>query len=277
MNLKTDFNNTSQKTDRVFFENLDGLRFLCFMLVFFYHSFHTEFTEIKNTKYYYFIKKGVFGNGNLGVNFFFVLSGFLITYLLIREKNLKGKINVPFFWLRRILRIWPLYFISVIFGFYIFPILKAYFGQTPNETANIYYYLSFLSNFDMIKKGLPDASTLGVLWSVAIEEQFYLIWPLLLFLFPVKKYWIVFLSIITASIAFRTINLTNPNQGMLFENHTLSCIGDMAMGAMGAWLITNTNFLLEKIKNLKKIEILLIYLSFFAIFFFRRNLFYMES
>lgn len=266
--MKTDFNYNSQKTDRVFFENLDGLRFFCFMAVFFYHSFHTEFIEIKNTEYYYFIKKGVFGNGNLGVNFFFVLSGFLITYLLIREKSLKGKINVPFFWIRRILRIWPLYFISVIFGFWIFPILKTYFGQTPNETANIYYYLSFLSNFDMIKKGLPDASTLGVLWSVAIEEQFYLIWPLLLSFFPVKKYWIVFLSIITASIAFRTINLTNPNQGMLFENHTLSCIGDMAMGAMGAWLITNTNFLLKKIKNLNKGEILLIYLLFFTIFLF---------
>jgi peptidoglycan/LPS O-acetylase OafA/YrhL len=98
---------TSQvATKRVYFENLDGLRFLCFLSVFFFHSFHTDFDSIRATDTYHFIKRDIFGNGNLGVNFFFVLSGFLITYLLIEEKNLNGQIDIKRFWLRRILRIW---------------------------------------------------------------------------------------------------------------------------------------------------------------------------
>ncbi|MBK8471912.1 MAG: acyltransferase [Sphingobacteriales bacterium] len=99
----------------------------------------------------------------------------MITYLLIAEKQLNHQIDVPRFWLRRILRIWPLYYCCVLFGFYAFPMLKTLLGQTPNETATVGYYLAFLSNFDLIAQGLPDASILGVLWSVAVEEQFYLL------------------------------------------------------------------------------------------------------
>ena len=89
----------------LYFENLDGLRFLCFLSVFFFHSFYTEFDEIKNIPLYHFLKRDVFGNGYIGVKFFFVLSGFLITFLLIEEKKLNGQINVKKFWIRRILRI----------------------------------------------------------------------------------------------------------------------------------------------------------------------------
>jgi peptidoglycan/LPS O-acetylase OafA/YrhL len=63
-------------------------------------------------------------NGALGVNLFFVLSGFLITYLLLSEKERYGKINVLHFYMRRILRIWPLYFLMVIAGFILFPLVK---------------------------------------------------------------------------------------------------------------------------------------------------------
>src|SRR5205085_9627779 len=115
----------------------------------------------------------LFGNGNLGVNFFFVLSGFLITYLLIEEKKLTGKIHIGNFWIRRILRIWPLYFACVFIGFVLFPFAKHMAGGTSAETADPWYYLAFINNFDYIKKGLPDSPGLGVLWSVAIEEQFY--------------------------------------------------------------------------------------------------------
>ena len=79
---------------KIYFENLDGLRFLCFLSVFFFHSFHTENVLIKSSKFYLFFEKHLFGNGNLGVNFFFVLSGFLITYLLIEEKKLNGQIDI---------------------------------------------------------------------------------------------------------------------------------------------------------------------------------------
>lgn len=254
--------------NKIYFENLDGLRFLCFLSVFFFHSFHTEFDYISNSPIYIFIKEDIFGNGNLGVNFFFVLSGFLITYLLIEEKKLNGKINITRFWIRRILRIWPLFYSCVIFGFFIFPFFKTLMGQTPNETASLLHYLTFLNNFDFINKGLPDASNLGVLWSVAIEEQFYLLWPLILFFLPIKRYWIVFTSIIMISIVFRGYNDTY----MMHEYHTLSCIGDMAVGSFFAWRMNLNKGFKLKIINLSKNWITLIYLICFVLFFFKDEL-----
>ena len=108
---KTKYFAIYMSTKKIYFKNLDGLRFLCFLTVFFYHSFQTESANVKSSSVYQFIKFGLAENGFLGVNFFFVLSGFLITYLLIKEKELNKNINIPNFWVRRILRIWPLYFL----------------------------------------------------------------------------------------------------------------------------------------------------------------------
>ena len=71
-----------EKTNKVFFPNLDGLRFFCFLSVFFFHSFATKYEYIKQKRALSFYKGFLASNGDLGVNFFFVLSGFLITYLL---------------------------------------------------------------------------------------------------------------------------------------------------------------------------------------------------
>ena len=250
---------------KIFFKNLDGLRFLCFLSIFLFHSFHTEFSEIKATSVYQFIKRGVFGNGNIGVNFFFVLSGFLITYLLIEEKKLNGQINLKNFWIRRILRIWPLFYLCVFIGFIVFPWIKDAMGQISNETANPIYYLTFLNNFDFIKNGLPDSSILGVLWSIAIEEQFYLIWPVILYICPLDKLWLPFGIIIISSLTFRAFN----DHYLIHEYHTLSCIGDMTIGATGAWLISVSQKFKNKIENLSRFQIAAIYVVFIFIFFFR--------
>jgi peptidoglycan/LPS O-acetylase OafA/YrhL len=253
-----------------YFENLDGLRFFCFLSVFFYHSFDTKFDYIRDSDVHHFIRHGIFDHANLGVNFFFVLSGFLITYLLIHEKKINGVIDIPRFWLRRILRIWPLFYFSVFFGFVVFPILKYFFGQTSTETASIWHYLTFFNNFDVIEKGIPDASILGALWSVAVEEQFYLIWPLVLFFLPVNRYWIVFTFIIIASWLYRMFN----NDPVLYHYHTLSCIGDMAIGGFGAWLISECREFKSAVMQLGPGRIFLIYASFASIYFFRDDIFY---
>lgn len=250
--------------EKVFFPNLDGLRFLCFLSVFFFHSFFTNYTSISSDPVYHFIKKFLVHNGNIGVNFFFVLSGFLITFLLMKEKEQNDEIDVVSFWMRRVLRIWPLYFFCVFFGFQVFPILKSYFGQTPNETAHLISYFTFSNNFDLIRNGLPDASILGVLWSIAIEEQFYLVWPILLAILPVKMYKYLFALVIIVSLVFRVFN----NNYIMSEFHTLSCIGDMAVGAFGAYIAHNERWK-EKIVAFSKLQIVLIYVSFFTLFLFR--------
>lgn len=248
-----------------YFENLDGLRFFCFLSVFFFHSFISENDVLKSSPLYQFFKYSLFGNGFLGVNFFFVLSGFLITYLLIKEKLANNNIQIVKFWIRRVLRIWPLYFACVLYGFAIFPQLKAALGYHPDETANIWYYVTFLSNFDHIHKGLPDAPGLGVLWSVAVEEQFYLAWPVILSFFAVKRFWIPLSVILLGSLIFRAFN----DVAILHEMHTLSCIGDMALGGLGAWFILESPSFNKKITMLPKSFIVLIYAALLFVFLFR--------
>lgn len=258
---------------KLYFENLDGLRFFCFLAVFLYHSFITEFAHIGSSPIFNFVKHDLFGNGFLGVNFFFVLSGFLITFLLIEEKKFKGRINIPNFWIRRILRIWPLYFACIFVGFIVFPYLKSMMGGVPNETANPLYYLTFISNFDYINnsylypetQGMPDAPILGVLWSVAIEEQFYLVWPILLGFIPVRWYWVPFCTIILGSLIFRATH----DVPKLHEMHTLSCIGDMAIGAFGAWLIQQREKFKQFFEELPRALIILLYVLLIGIFLFR--------
>lgn len=253
---------------KVYFENLDGLRFLCFLSVFFFHSFYTESPAIYQHDVYRFFKFFLWRNGNLGVNFFFVLSGFLITWLLIDEKQSTGKIAIPAFWMRRILRIWPLFYLCVFIGFYLFPFLKGLLGQQSHETASLGSYLLFLNNFDVIRNGMPDSSILGVLWSVAIEEQFYLFWPVILSLFPIGRMWIAFVAVIIVSLIYRQGQTDN----FSLQFHTLSCIGDMGVGALGAWLVIVFPTIREKTEQVNRFVIAGVYLLFFIFFLYRETI-----
>lgn len=253
---------------KIYFENLDSLRFLCFLSVFFYHSFYTASVSIKESEPYQILTRDIFGNGSIGVNFFFVLSGFLITYLLIEEKKMNTNVSVPKFWLRRMLRIWPLFYGCVFFGFVIFPELKGLLGQASQETANPIYYLTFTNNFDLINSGLPDSAVLAVLWSIAIEEQFYLVWPIIIYFTPIKRLWVVFVAIIATSLAFRYFNTDYVN----YEHHTFSCMSDLVVGALGAWLITQYDGVKCFIQNLNIASIIFIYLGFISLYFFKDEL-----
>ena len=141
-------------------------------------------------------------------------------------------------------------------------------GQVPTETADFKLYLFFMGNFNTIWNGQPDATELAVLWSIAVEEQFYLIWPVILYFVPVKKYWIVFISFILGSLLFRTFN----DDPVIYYFHTLSCISDMAVGGFGAWLINQIPFK-NIIVSLSKFKIIVIYVLFAVVFVFCRQIF----
>lgn len=115
-------------------------------------------------------------NGWMGVDLFFVLSGFLITGILLDSKRSDGYFRN--FYARRCLRIWPLYYSALIFMFVIVPILRPSEAHTIFETRSSpwWSYPIFLQNFLV---PIPTMATglLGVTWSLAVEEQFYLVWP----------------------------------------------------------------------------------------------------
>ncbi|WP_315820635.1 acyltransferase [Paraflavitalea speifideaquila] len=108
----------------------------------------------------------------------------------------------------------------------------------------------------------PDAILLSVLWSVCVEEQFYLAWPVILKFIPVKFYKYVFAGIILLSLVFRSFytEATEAHHAVRYF-HTLSLIGDMALGAMLAWLVSFPNKFRDFITQLSKPAIAFIYIG----------------
>jgi len=256
------------KRERVYFYNLDGIRFIAALMVFFSHGVRQVLESASNENYY--IKKtlSVLMNGGVGVTIFFVLSGFLITYLLIFEYHFKDRINLFKFYLRRILRIWPLYYMVLIFSFLIYPSLKLLFNLPGTLNSNIYYHLFFLSNFDVINMhntGISQTeASQTISWSVSIEEQFYLFWPLI-FLLPKKIWGLLILTIIVLSFYFRMLHVDEPT---IIYYHTLSVIGDLGVGALIAYLISSNDRIRSTFENTTfYFQLLLIIIAILLLFF----------
>ncbi|WP_210203911.1 acyltransferase [Bosea sp. 124] len=139
---------------------------------------------------------GIFRLGGLGVSFFFVLSGFLITNLLLLEMKRNGRVDIRHFYTRRILRIWPLYFFITLISFFILPYMTIL--AIPGQSQEIAFFWQKLSLFLGLSAHLAttfyDPVPYGaVLWSVGVEEWFYLLWPLVFLGHPRLKY----MSVIT--------------------------------------------------------------------------------
>lgn len=136
--------------------------------------------------------------GGDAVDFFFTLSGFLITYLLIIEVNNTGKVSIRQFYLRRVYRIWPLYFLLIAIGFillgYIYPALYHQPFFSFKIPAGLLMFLFFIPNY--AAKNYP-VGLLYPLWSIGVEEQFYLFWAPMVKFF--KRY---LLAMIIIFIAF---------------------------------------------------------------------------
>lgn len=161
---------------KVFLPNLNGLRFIAALFVIISHielnkrklNLPNQFENVKHL-------------GFLGVNFFFIISGFLITYLLLIEKEKLLKINIKSFYMRRILRIWPLYYFIILLSLFVLPYIPIF--NIPNQMfeynsktllLSILAFVFFLPNILIIFKSIPYCSQT---WSIGTEEQFYIIWP----------------------------------------------------------------------------------------------------
>ncbi|WP_432797887.1 acyltransferase family protein [Poriferisphaera sp. WC338] len=145
------------------FASLDGLRCFCILAVLWHHSIRPENLPLQSLT-----------RGFLGVDMFFVLSGFLITALLIRERTTHGNISLRAFWARRSLRIFPIYYLMLFVLAIMYLVTAA--PDDPNRIFffdNLIYNLTYTSNWN-----LTPETNLSPLWSLATEEQFYLLWPL---------------------------------------------------------------------------------------------------
>ncbi len=166
---------------KVYFKNLDGIRFIAAFLVLMQHSydFKKAYSDAPPFLYNLFHE-----TGKMGVNLFFVLSGFLISYLLLMEKDASGTVSYRNFYLRRVLRIWPLYLGYGLFLTFFSPYLASRLGWVsntdfPTMLLNLVFLILFSVNMQIAFVG-SNQGMFEVSWSVCIEEQFYLVWPILI-------------------------------------------------------------------------------------------------
>ena len=271
------------KNDNIFLKGLNELRAVAALGVLVHHiellkyddrnaSLNDTYSLANNAHFHHFIQS----LGKHSVYFFFVLSGFLITHLIIREKNKFGVFDFQKFYMRRVLRIWPLYYIIIGLSLFVIPFISAYFSLFeifPNtyykavlatdysSPKTILYYLGFLSNY-----GLSEGITLvggSQTWSVSIEEQFYLFWPvLLLFVFRSRPYLWLLSSIILIFILnfFLKVDFFAVFR---YEYLFIGCIGGLFINS--SYFKKISPIIDKKIFYIINLLIILI-LSFFSVF-----------
>lgn len=274
------------RQNRVYFPGLNGLRFLA--------AFAVIITHIELMKKYFGLghlwedsgqkittfpldqimegKLNMFqplvsDAGPLGVTFFFVLSGFLITYLLQAEKQHTGHIAIRKFYLRRILRIWPLYFFILILGFLVLPNSGDWFYvREQSEALTDHYWLNLLLYifiFPNLAYSITGAAVpcIGQSWSIGVEEQFYLVWPVLI-KFTKKPVNVVLgatavLVVIKALVLLAWMGYTTPPEWLRIvkEFMAMSKLECMTIGGAGAWLLFNKRDWLMSVVSHRSIEI----------------------
>jgi len=265
----------NQRNNRVYLSGLNGLRAIAASSVI---LAHISERLVENR----FIKTNYFGHfGGYSVTIFFTLSGFLITYLLLKELEQHSKIDVKKFYMRRILRIWPLYF------FYIFLVVLLMKFKVPNT---IWYYIFIIPNipFALHLSG-STMTTIPLLihyWSLGVEEQFYAFWPWLLkYSSKIKKSILFFclayfglkvgLSILNAPIVWQSILLHTRfcclgiggiGACLYFENSKIVIIAQNKIIEVLAWILVLL-FLMNKIRvfsivNNEIISVLVVILIF---------------
>jgi peptidoglycan/LPS O-acetylase OafA/YrhL len=164
----------SSSASRYYRPELDVARFLAFLLVFIHHTLpSTEDFRVARFLKGFVPAIDAFSDAcSFGLSLFFTLSAFLICELLLRERESSGTVSIMQFYIRRILRIWPLYYLGLALGV-IFIFLP---GSQPGDITKISWYAIFMGSWYCVTH-IPSALPVSPLWSISVEEQFYLFAP----------------------------------------------------------------------------------------------------
>ena len=232
-----------KQNDTIYFANLDILRFIAAFMVVIAHAYegwcgwwgYPGFMSVdgdhKTLSSFGNYANTVIKNGGFGVDVFFLISGFLITYILLAEKDLTGKIDIKKFFIRRGFRIWPLYFLLIA----ITPFIVSWLNKpSPDYLSTALFY----NNFHSMTTGnweYPFAH----FWSICVEEHFYLVWPFLVAFIPNKYLLNTFWTVLFISV-FARFGFNLYGKGFYYMYlHTLSRMDVLAIGAIGAYMYFN--------------------------------------
>lgn len=178
---------------------LDGIRALAIALVLVWHYFCIQIFPEPATPWA--PVKAALATTWSGVDLFFVLSGFLIGGVLLDHRNAKNA--WPTFFMRRVCRIFPAYFVVV--GLFIIAVLLGFSSNSwlVGDPMPLWSYATFTQNFFMAARDAYGAQWVAITWSLAVEEQFYLVIPLLLLFLPKRFSTFVLIALIIAAPIFR--------------------------------------------------------------------------
>jgi peptidoglycan/LPS O-acetylase OafA/YrhL len=251
-----------------FFEGLNALRFFAALLVVMHHS---ETIRGKNGLYN-LEWLGAFRNGGNAVTFFFVLSGFLITYLLLKENYNKGTVSIRRFYIKRTLRIWPLYFLLVIIGTLILPQIFSLLNinyTMPYTFGQVWYYFVFF--FPGLVTFYFGNHFLEPLWSIGVEEIFYLMWAPL-FKFCKKNILAILFLIMALKIILMIVSHFLMKEGLYTFLVSIFSFEAMAIGGLGAYFVFNRQGSFSNFFLYKKPVQLIIYLVLASYLLFHSNI-----
>ena len=163
---------TQDRQSRFYMPELDGLRFFAFFAVFIAHTVAFGSGEHRQLPNWIGNALGTVGiAGAFGVDLFFTLSSFLITSLLLSEFEINGSLHIRQFYIRRALRIWPVYFLVTLLAW----IASFFVAREVFPLSLLFCFTFFIGNWAFIFAPVNTVAT--PLWSVSVEEQFYLAWP----------------------------------------------------------------------------------------------------
>lgn len=232
---------------KIHFHSLDALRFLAFLKVFLLHLPAGGELEV-----FQFFKRG----GGIGVVFFFVLSGFLITFIITKQK-IKGDFHYGKFLGRRFLRIMPLYLLVCLVMFLIPEEFSRRVGfyMTGGYKMDWWYTLTFFENYRIIDiDGPPGLSPFPVFWSLCVEIHFYIVWGICLWFVRVKQIPYIAFFVIVLAIVMRVLELhyfrvgANMDTSDLLTNFDAFAIG----GLLGYWLARENKLLISLVTDNQK-------------------------
>lgn len=220
----------------VYRPELDVLRFFAFSAVFLFHTvdYPLDFYLLHHVpRNLAEVSRAAIGGGKYGVDLFFALSSYLITDLLVREKEQLGSLDVRSFYMRRILRIWPLYYFILLITLFI-----PFFD--PDRQFGHKYLLPFIflsGNWAFAAFGGPASVPASPLWSVSIEEQFYLFWPPVVARLSRQKTVYAALGMIIVANVTRVMPLVSPAFGMALWFNTFAHLDSIAIGILLAMML----------------------------------------
>ena len=179
---------------------LDSIRGLAVLVVMLFHF--TVMTADGSALSHVLCKVAILGR--CGVDLFFVLSGFLITGILYDARHSEGYFKT--FYARRMLRIFPLYYGVLVTVFFIWPLLRGHLPLASHDVLAMQpWFWSHTVNFGILVHDTKALDTYGHLWSLAVEEHFYLLWPLVVFYFSRKALLRTCVGVIVGSLLLRIV------------------------------------------------------------------------